>query len=81
MDWTPPTENEDGSALVDLAGYTIYWGTTPGNYTSSVSIDNPGISRYVIENLTPGTYEFAATSYNSARVESVYSNVAIKVVD
>jgi hypothetical protein len=81
LDWTPPTENEDGTALTDLAGYTIYWGTTSGNYTSSVNIDNPGISRYVIENLAPGTYEFVATASNLAGVESAHSNPATKVVD
>jgi hypothetical protein len=81
LDWTPPTENEDGTALTDLVGYTIYWRTTPGNYPNSVNIDNPGISSYVLENLAPGTYEFVATSHNSAGVESVYSNLATRVVD
>ncbi|MDH3431489.1 MAG: putative Ig domain-containing protein [Gammaproteobacteria bacterium] len=80
LTWTPPTQNEDGTPLTDLAGYWIYWGTTPGSYPNSVRIDNPGISSYVVENLAPGTYEFVATSFNSAEVQSVYSNPATKVV-
>jgi len=81
LNWTPPTQNEDGSALMDLAGYNIYWGTTPGQYTHSVKIENAGMSSYVVENLTPGTYEFVATSLNEAGVESAYSNPATKVLN
>ena len=81
LSWTPPTQNEDGSALMDLAGYKIYWGKTPGQYTHSVKLDNPGMSSYVVENLTPGTYEFAATSFNMDGVESDYSNPATRVLN
>ena len=81
LDWTAPTENEDGSALTDLAGYKIYWGTTPGNYTSSVTVDSAGLTSYVVDNLVPGTYEFVATSYNAAGVESAYSSPATKVLN
>jgi hypothetical protein len=80
LNWTPPTQNEDGTSLTDLAGYRIYWGTTPGSYPNSVTIDNPGLSSYVVENLMPGTYEFVATSINALGVESVYSNSATKIV-
>ena len=27
LSWTPPTQNTDGSALTDLAGYKLYYGT------------------------------------------------------
>ncbi len=81
LDWTPPTQNEDGSDLADLDGYKIYWGTTPGSYPNSVTLENEGLTSYVVDNLVPGTYEFVATSFNTARVESVYSNPATKVVN
>jgi len=80
LNFTPPTHNDDGTLLTDLAGYKFYWGTTPGVYTNSETVPSPGISSYVINNLVPGTYEFVATSYNEAGVESVYSNPATKVV-
>ena len=80
LSWTPPTQNEDGTALTDLAGYKLYWGTTPGVYTDSVTIDNPGLSSYVVDNLQPGTYEFVATAFNEAGVESAYSNPTTKVL-
>jgi len=81
LNWTPPTQNEDGTALIDLAGYKIYWGTSAGSYPNSVTLDNPGLSSYVVGNLAPATYEFVATSFNTAGVESVYSDRATKVVN
>ena len=80
LTWTPPTRNVDGSQLTDQEGYRFYWGTTPGSYTNSVPVDNPGISRYVVEGLLPGTYEFVATVYNAAGVESAFSNAATTTV-
>ena len=51
LTWTAPTQNDDGSALTDLAGFKLYYGTSPGNYTKQVRIDNASISTYLIENL------------------------------
>ena len=80
LSWTPPTENDDGSQLTDLAGYKLYYGTSPGNYTNQVRIDNPGISVYVIDNLLPDTYYVVATAFNATGDESSYSNMAVKTV-
>ena len=80
LSWTAPTQNEDGSALEDLAGYKIYWGTTSGVYTNSATIDTIGTTTYVVENLSPGTYEFVATAYNASGAASRYSSPATKVL-
>jgi len=80
LDWTAPTQNEDGSPLTDLDGYRLYWGTTSGNYPNSVTIDNETVTTYVVDNLTSGTYEFVATSFNTAGMESAYSSPLAKVV-
>jgi hypothetical protein len=66
--------------LTDLSGYRIYWGSSPGNYPNSVTVDNPGLSSYVIENLTPGTWEFVTTAINADGVESDFSNAASKTI-
>ena len=80
LSWTAPTQNEDGTDLVDLAGYKLYWGTSPGSYPNSVTIDNSTVTTYIVENLAPGTYEFVATAYNTAGVESRFSGVATKTI-
>lgn len=81
LGWTPPTQNSDGSPLTDLAAYNIYFGTSRGIYPDRIHIDNPGITSYVVDNLTPNTYYFVATTENSMGVESAYSNEAVKVVN
>ncbi len=80
LSWTPPTQNEDGTALIDLEGYFIYYGTSSGNYPESVRVIQKTATSYVIEDLAPDTYYFVATSYNEANVESRYSNEAVKTV-
>ena len=80
LSWVPPTQRDDGSPLVGLAGYRIYYGIAPGTYPNQVKITNPGITTVVIENLPPGTYYFVATSYDSAGVESGYSAIVAKTI-
>ena len=75
LSWTPPSENMNGAPLTNLAGYHVYYGTTQSNLNQSVTLANPGLTRYVIENLTPATWYFAITAYNSAGVESPRSGV------
>ena len=75
LDWTPPTQNSDGSALTNLAGYTVYYGTSPDQLTESVKVTNPGLTAYTLSNLAAGTWYFAVTSYSSAGVESILSGV------
>lgn len=81
LSWTPPTQNTDGSSLDDLAGYRIYYGVSQGSYLNRIPIDNPGLTSYVVDNLSPDTYYFVSTSVNSSGVESTYSNVATKTVN
>src|SRR5262249_24542322 len=46
--WTPPTQNQDGSALTNLGGFHILYGTQSGNYTNQITVSNPGLTSYVI---------------------------------
>ena len=80
--WQPPTAYTDGSPLTDLAGYTIYVGTSSGNYEyREIRLDNPGLTAYVVENLEPGTYYLAATAFNSSGIESAYSGEIVRIVN
>ena len=79
LSWEAPSTNEDGTSLTDLNGYKIYYGTAPGNYTQNVDVGN--VTTYTFTNLTDGqTYYFVATAYNSAGVESSYSNEVTKII-
>jgi len=61
--------------LTNLAGYTVYYGTSPDQLTESVKVTNPGLTAYTLSNLAAGTWYFAVTSYSSAGVESTRSGV------
>jgi hypothetical protein len=73
LSWNPPTENEDGTPL-KLTGYRIYWGPMDDYYPNSVTVENPGLTRYVVENLAPATWYFTVTAL-ADKVESPPSNV------
>jgi hypothetical protein len=75
LDWTPPTENSDGSVLTNLAGYNIHYGTSPDNLTQVVRLANPGLASYVVDNLSAGKWYFAVTSYVANGAESSNSGV------
>jgi hypothetical protein len=75
LDWTAPTENVDGTALTNLAGYKVYYGTSAGNLNESVSVNNPGLTTYTVSNLSSGTWYFAVASITSTGTESAPSGV------
>lgn len=81
LTWTAPTLNEDGTPLIDLEGYKIFWGTTSGNYPNSVTLEDETLTTYVVPDLSPGTYYFAAKAFNSARQDSRFSGEAVKAVE
>jgi hypothetical protein len=80
VSWTPPTNNVDGTPLIDLAGYRILYGTSPTALTQSIELANPGLTRYVLANLGPGTWYISVAAYNQAGASSDPSNVANKTV-
>jgi predicted small lipoprotein YifL len=81
LGWSPPIYNTDGSTLMDLAGYKIYYGTSPDLLTNIISISNSGLTSFVIENLSSGkTYYFSITAINSKSVESNLSNITSKYI-
>jgi hypothetical protein len=80
LSWNPPTRNADGSVLTDLAGYRIYYGRNRDDLDEVVELDNPGLTRYVVDNLSPATWYFRMSSYNSQGVEGSRTPVASKVI-
>ncbi len=72
LSWDAPTTNSDGSALTNLSGYRVYYGSSSGKYTSVIDVGK--VTSYVISNLSTGTYFFVVTAYDTADYESGYSN-------
>lgn len=76
LSWAAPTRNTDGSALSNLAGYVVSYGTSANVLSTSVKIASPGTSSYQVGNLQVGTvYYFVIRAYTNAGIESALSNV------
>lgn len=80
LSWTPPTQNSDGTALTNLAGYKILYGDGADNLDQSIEVENSSVNTYVVENLTAGTWYFAVVAVNTSGLASVPSNVASKTI-
>jgi hypothetical protein len=80
LSWTPPTSNTDGSALTNLAGYRINYGTSSGALTNSVQIPTAGVTSYLVDNLTQGTWYFTVVAYTSAGLDSAASSMTSKTI-
>jgi hypothetical protein len=80
ISWTVPTKNTDGSALTNLAGYKVRFGTSATALTRTQSVTSPTATSTTIPSLGTGTWYFAVNAVNSNQVESANSNVAQKTV-
>jgi Putative Ig domain len=77
LNWTAPTINTDGSALTDLAGYTVFYGNASRQYSTSMRLTGAGTNSVVVEGLAPGSYYFSIKSINNAGVESDYAGEVV----
>jgi hypothetical protein len=80
LTWLPPTENADGTALMDLAGYQIRYGRSRDELSELIDLTNPSLSVYVVEGLSSGTWYFAVAAVNASGATSDLSNVASKTI-
>lgn len=80
LSWLPPTQNADGSVLVNLSGYRIHYGTSSSALNQTTTLNNPGLTRYVVEDLSPATYYFALKALTSSGTESALSKTVSKTI-
>jgi len=80
LSWSAPTQNSDGSALTDLAGYRVHHGTSADKFDEVIEIDGSTNTSYTFTQLPSGTHYFAVASFNSAGTESELSAVGSKTI-
>jgi hypothetical protein len=72
LTWTAPTTNEDGTPLMDLAGFRVY--VLPSNTAHIETQILVPQTTYALENLQPGLYSAWVTAVDQEGNESRPSN-------
>ncbi len=80
VSWLPPTQRTDGSALSNLVGYRLYYGSRADALTQTISLANGGLSSHMVEGLSSGTWYFAVVACDSGGQDSALSNIASKTI-
>jgi putative Ig domain-containing protein len=80
ISWLPPTTNTDGTALTNLAGYRISYGTSPTALNTVANVPTAGVTSYTIDNLSAGTWYFNVAAYTSTGTASSESGTVTKTI-
>jgi hypothetical protein len=71
LSWSIPTKRTDGSSLAgNLAGYHVYYGQTSRDYANKITLNNAGLSSYIVDNLSAGRWYFVVTAFDKEGIES-----------
>ena len=79
LSWVAPAEREDNSSisLSEIAGYQVFYGKAPGQYTSNITINDGTAVGYTFTDLPTGTYYFAVTTLDTEGRESQFSSEVV----
>jgi hypothetical protein len=80
LSWEPPRRNADGSAILNLAGYFIYYGRSPANLNVTIKIPDPYVTTYTVDKLSPGTYYFRIVAFTTTGLRSDASPTVSKTI-
>jgi hypothetical protein len=81
VSWVAPARNSDGSQITDLAGYTIYYGMSPGKLDQSVQVTDPEATSYTFKQLRSGTtYYFSVAAFTAAGTKGSASPTVSKAI-
>ena len=75
VDWSPPTQNTNGTALTNLAGVRVYYGPSASNLSQLTQVAGTAVKSYTISNLSAGTWYFGAVAYSTTGADSAMSSI------
>lgn len=79
LSWPPTTANCDGTPATELAGYQILYGTSASALDRTIDVP-ANVSKYLVTQLTPGTWYFAVKARHSSGADCGQSPIASELV-
>jgi hypothetical protein len=73
VSWMAPVQNEDGTPLVNLAGFRLRYGPKYGVYSNEVTVANAGATSHRVTGLAPGLHYFVVSALNQTGAEGTRS--------
>jgi hypothetical protein len=80
LSWSQPTQNTNGTALTNLAGYLIRYGTSSTALGWQISVGSPTSNSVEIGNLSAGTWYFEVAAVNTLQTDSQFSAAVSKSI-
>lgn len=78
LSWPPTTQNTDGTPAV-LTGYRIQYGASASAMGATIDVNGAGVTSYVVENLSAGSWYFAVRAVAAYGVSDL-SPIAAKTI-
>jgi Putative Ig domain len=78
LHWMPPTTNTNGTAITDLAGFNVVYGTSSGSLNQTLKLASATATSGTVTGLTSGTWYFGVESYDTEGNVSSLSSVVSK---
>ena len=75
LTWIAPSEREDGTVLIlsEIAGFRVHYGTSSGNYSDTIEINDHTTTQAVLDSIPSGTYYVVVTTLDTDGRESIFS--------
>ena len=80
ISWLLPTQNADKTALTDLAGILICYGTSASNLSRCVVVNGESPTSYTITGLSAGKWYFVAQAFTTGGGVSPLSAIVSKMI-
>lgn len=79
LSWVAPAEREDGSglSLSEIARFRVYYGTSSGDYSDTIDINDNTAVQMALANIPSGTFFITITAVDTDGLESTFSSEVI----